>query len=755
MRHLISSFFTLITFASIGQLPINVLGTTDGGAAYEICYHDDFLYVGAANTLEVFSLDSLTHTPQALLYKKRLLSNIDQLIIRDGHLYVCANHDGLYKFNLSDPAQPLEVFHYHPEDLTKSIYDIAFYGDTLIIAAKTVVQFLYNDGNTIKYLATLASYGEDARIRGLDSKGSLLAYTVGFTQASIDDGIYLYDLQSKTHLDYYSQTISDPLEVYFGQENDLLHVMGGTINSTLFNGYYYVLNYSDQNNLQLIFQDTILGFAPLGSISAPMSAKLIHDTIYIATQGGGPKVTTPTYSGQVYVYDATNPQSIQFVEDLYGGLYHFDIDIDPISQTMYVASEWYGVLTVDITNLEQELDLGLTLTGGWCHGSAMANNKLVEANEGYGIRLFDLSDVADPRLIAEDVAVGFCRAISFSEFGDYVYGWNLTGDGLRIFDGNTLDPISSVEVPLLLKTDFKASQQYNGTLAVILEQFIGPDQIIIADVHLPESPKITFNRNKSNLEDILFGSNGDLFVCARDSIIVFNPQSMEIITTVTPPLGLLQPFKAFTLCNDTLYVYYGGLGEGIARYSFDSMSNDLEFIDATPYDMKAELNGRVFLVGNDSIIFIASSIDSLKLLKKYPPFNVIGIYNHGGDFIYNNIWGLQDLYFQDDLLVLNEYMGQTTILGSTQHSGIDGTITVNQELLIYPNPTDSQINIEISKVRPRVIELFNMRGQQLYVSENGAQNISIDVSSFVPGTYLVRVTTDHSEKIYGKFVVMQ
>ena len=72
-----------ITLLSKAQ-PLSKLSTTDGGSAYEVCYYNNYLYAGCANTLEVFGLTGPNNTPDSARVKIRLLSNIDYIVVHNG-----------------------------------------------------------------------------------------------------------------------------------------------------------------------------------------------------------------------------------------------------------------------------------------------------------------------------------------------------------------------------------------------------------------------------------------------------------------------------------------------------------------------------------------------------------------------------------------------------------------------------------------------------------------------------------------------
>lgn len=752
-------FYWLVIFCFIGSFSfaqLNYLNSTDGGSTYEVCYYNNHLFSGNANTLEIYDLTGVNQTPGTLKFKKRFLSNIDQILVRNGFLYICANHDGLWKFDVNqDPANPVFVSHYVPKSIDESVYDVGFYGDSIVIAAKSKVTLLLDSAGSISFLKDIAGYSGTTRVRGLDIKDSLLAYTVGFSASNAIDGVYFLNIKTLIQMGFYNNATADPLEVYFGQSNNTLHVMGGTLSSFPFvNGIYYALDYTNPESPVLIYNDTIKGTLLLGSISSPMSARIINDTLYIATHGGGPvNYTGGPFTGQVYVYDATEPDSIHLLTGIYAGLYHFDVDINEATRKMYIASEWYGILTVDVKNIFNEIFHKKNPTGGWCHGSAVAKNKMAEASEGYGIRLYDVTILQSPKLIAEDTTVGFCRAISISDSADYVYSWFLTGKRLRVHGANSLSYVSdtSVDPGTFIISDFKKSRFKNGNLAVIEEISANNKKIVVADVSNPVNPIVKFYRKKNNVEDILFHPSGQLFACSHDSILVFDPSDMSLITSISPPLSGLQQFKAFTLSMDTLYVYYSGIGEGVARYYYNESNKSITYLSASTYNMNS--NARIFMASSDSLLFIASSLDSLKAITKTSPWKVIANYNHGADFIYDNLWGITDLYFSEEHLFLNEYMGQTSIFGSPSIiTGNRKTEKDKDELIIFPNPCRESCTIYYDYGQGSLLRIFNVLGELIYSDQMDSKKNTINTSDLDCGIYFVTITSK-TGVIKGKVIV--
>jgi hypothetical protein len=57
---------------------------------------------------------------------------------------------------------------------------------------------------------------------------------------------------------------------------------------------------------------------------------------------------------------------------------------------------------------------------------------------------------------------------------------------------------------------------------------------------------------------------------------------------------------------------------------------------------------------------------------------------------------------------------------------------------IYPNPTNGMFNIQ--NVRGADVEIFNMVGQRVFAANEVNENLTVDLSSYAEGTYVVRVS---------------
>jgi len=61
-------------------------------------------------------------------------------------------------------------------------------------------------------------------------------------------------------------------------------------------------------------------------------------------------------------------------------------------------------------------------------------------------------------------------------------------------------------------------------------------------------------------------------------------------------------------------------------------------------------------------------------------------------------------------------------------------------LTIYPNPTNSYINIEINYTEPIEYELFSPFGKRMLNGVISSNNLQIDLSRLTPNIYFLRVS---------------
>ncbi len=765
------NFFCPFLFS---QTNFQFLSATTGAGCYEVCVYGNYLFAGAGNTLMVF--DASTGTPPMnKLFEHRFTSHIDNIEINGSKMFVAANHAGLSMWNITNPASPVLLDEYIPDSLNEAAYNIAFFGDTVFLAYKSKMAIFKDNGNSISLLGCFAyQTGVNTRVRGCAVKGNLLAFTVAYG-TNPQTGVYIYNASTVSKLSFYQQNYCDPEEVEFGKNTNLLHVAGGTESLASFGldakGLFYSLDISNPALPLEVFRDTIPGIPGL-AIAMPMNIVNKNDTIFVATeaaldanfQGGD------TVSGQIYVYDAVNQSNVHLINSLNAGLWHFDMDIK--GDNMFVASEWYGVKTVEISDLLNEVNKGNTLTGGWNLGSDKFGDRMIVGNEGFGMKLFDIANPQNPVLVNSLNTVGFCMDVNFSKNGNYIFGWFWTVDDFRVYDANTLNEISSLPIINSGIADYFRSRVWNDKVIAI--QKVGNNKSIISvDVSNPFNPFVDTSISINNILDMTVDENGKIFVATKDSLFVLDINagySKEL--TVLPALNLFNDFVSVAKFNDTLFAYVSGLNGGIIKYRYNGSNQLVQILSVTHQ------------IPNFSPKFLA--VDSFGLYLCYVEQGLFsfnkndltqtGYYRHGMEFVHNFLWGPQDIFCKDNLIFLVEYMGQTTILSNNDNFNSAESIGIKKSKnvwRVFPNPGNGNFILspenennyfipENGLKQVPFILIYNIFGEIVYQSflnpapnsPSGNPIYQINLSALADGLFTYKINSTGTDSYFGKLLIL-
>ena len=116
MRQLLSFLIALLLMQSAcGQDSIRFLGATSGAASANVLYHNDYLYAGNGATFAVYDVSPGQTPPYTEVFRYRFRSKIDDLKIHDDDLYIAANNDGISRWDLTNPASPIHLYSYEPD----------------------------------------------------------------------------------------------------------------------------------------------------------------------------------------------------------------------------------------------------------------------------------------------------------------------------------------------------------------------------------------------------------------------------------------------------------------------------------------------------------------------------------------------------------------------------------------------------------------------------------------------------------------
>ena len=552
--------FLFLFLNLIADDDLQFISATTGAACLEVEYDNEFLFTGTGSTLRIYYVGENSAPPHEMIFEHRYRSAIFDLQVKDNCLYVAANHDGFSKWDISNPYHPIYLYEILP-DSGDATYDITLYDNKIYLAQDSKIS-VYSDSSDFFSDRIDFGYTEDnGVIHGTAVKNGICAFTVCF---GTNDGVYFYDANTYEFIHFYPLSYANPQEVVYGKMNNLLHILGSNTIGHL--GYFFSLNINEITAPEIIHADTIQ--AANINMAIPMNAENINDTLYITTVGG--RNQEDPNNGYVYVYDATDSTDVSFLTYIYGGLLHFDVAYQ--EDRLYIASEWFGVKTMDISNLFSPLDLGDTHTGGWNKDVDIYADQMITAHEGFGFKKYDISSIEQPVLINENNEPGFCHHAKFSADGDYIYGFYTTYDGFRIFDANTLNEISSINSKLANEDGrvyVHGQRIFAGYANVLIPR------INIIDVSDPADPDV---------EQTIYRQNNDMCI-DKDKLYITDNNSLDVYDISNGGFELIDSetysvfcdFKALTVVNDTIFTYISGIGGGLARYIFNEEDNDLVF----------------------------------------------------------------------------------------------------------------------------------------------------------------------------------
>ncbi len=720
-------------FMSSAQDSLRFISGTTGAACQAIAYQDGYLFTGTGSTFRVY--DATTPIPYGMLFEYRYQSAIMDMVIKDHYLYIAANYDGMTKWDIIDPSYPIQVYTMAYND-QHPVVDITLAGDSIYLAQVKKMSVFKDHGISFTYITEFGDITGTARILGADIKDNYCAYVVADV-FSDQNGVYLFSINGFTYLSHHIQTFCTPENVIWGQNNNLLHVLGGT---NTVNGSFYTLDVTDPFEPVEIYSDTVWGF-PLGiAIANPLNAVNINDTIYVATTAGlKPDIVIDT--AFIYVYDATNPSNIHLINYLPAGLWHFDLAINyPL---YYVASEWYGIKTVNFSDFFHPQDLGNTLTGGWNTGSDAYGDYLAVANEGYGFKLYNISNLEYPELINTNHDPGFCHKVRFSEDGQYLYTLNASYESFRIYEVPSLTRIGDI----FLSVGSQIMRVWHDR--VFVKQPLG-NVLNIIDVSDPANPEVV-NTVPLVIND-MFAYNNKLYVANNNKILIYDITGDQFELILEETMELLQAAKAITAFNDQVFVYI--TLKGLVRYQLIQSGNSYELVEQIAVSMPE---------GKPSYL----AADTFGL---YVAYQVKGLYSYDWltmeekDFFrgeldlkgYTNQYGIQELYCRDSLIFLSEYFTQTSILTNDDNFPLgveDQKTNLETSVDIYPNPATNEFAIRLKGYGNSKFEfyLFDLVGREVFQTELNHQPQCIVRPAIPDGLYLWRLV-GNDQVLSGKLI---
>ena len=632
---------------------LSMVGYSKGAASLEIDTGAGLVYVGAGSTMKVF--ESGAEPPLVQLGDFRVHSLIHDLKLADGVLFVAANNDGVWALDVTDPGAVRSLAHVVPVD-EEAAYDITVVHATLYVATPSNVTVYRLEGDALTRIGAFGWVEGTDYVTGCDVRGSTCAVTVSTRSSGgvgSRNGVFFYDrFTGEEAMPFYHQEGGFPEDVLFPEDSgDAIFVLGGG-NILMMQGYFYILDLrggAPVKSQEFLVQGVFPGFDMVSVFNAASR----NDTLFVTTTGGW---DFGEEAAGVWVFDCTDPFDVSQIAWVPQGLLYFDTALD--GNLLHVASEWYGVVTVDITDLDATEILGNTVTGGWNVATAVNGDWVVNALEGYGFEILDISDPAAPEVLTHDDNPGFCNSIAFSEDRSLVFGGYLSTGGFRIFD---VTGVGGGGDPVLLSNlqNITAAKRIApvGDRVYVARPINGVTRIDISD---PSNPRVCCTGS------IFLGDHQDI-VAHGDSVIAACGGRIQAFLftddAATQAGNIIPPWFWFTSCDAVAWrdgnIWVPWQNKGVYRYEARFEGGEFVFTEAAS---RIESGDYGYITVDEKYVYVLRKTEGRMLVLDRETLEQVAGFTASGGYRDLPFYGVTDVKEQDGFVFVTDYFSQLNIV---------------------------------------------------------------------------------------------
>lgn len=385
-----------------GATSLNYLGKVSGGSAFRTYYKDGRLYAGVGTSLWVY--DATDVNLKRIIAKRDFRSLIMDIKVRDdGIIFVAANHDGLWALDGNYSRLPT-LAHIKMGGDTVAV-DLTFIPpDTIYLTDFHSVRILRFTGHSFEEINKFAENSPPGSYpAATDRRGQYIVVAKRHARLSDLYGVielYRADTQPTLLDTIRNDSIWGVEDVRFADlRDDIVYVLGGSIDLSLSHGAFFALQISE-DTLKVVARRVFdIDGGPAGAFSTVIRRlDSWNDILFVVTTAsaipGYNSLTPPT---DLPVLDARQlPDTLIQLGHIQPGLWYFDVALRD-SNTLAIASEWYGIRWMDISGLyqgdtliDQENMISQWTTGGWGKKPVIYNDTLWLAWEGYGVGIFKI-----------------------------------------------------------------------------------------------------------------------------------------------------------------------------------------------------------------------------------------------------------------------------------------------------------------------------------------------------------------------------
>jgi hypothetical protein len=281
----------------------------------------------------------------------------------------------------------------------------------------------------------------------------------------------------------------------------------------------------------------------------------------------------------------------------------------------------------------------------------------------------------------------------------------------------------------------------NTSAATSTGNVVTPQVVTITDLSTIE----TYESELINLDNVTFVEAG-VFAAATNYNLTDGTNTIVFRTSFAEANYIGQPIPTQTL-NVTAFVQeFNGTVQIVARDLDDFV------IGTEPYLIITSPGNNVTLTAND--VDIEFTVGNFVVANGTGDGHIHYTINGGSVvMIYNtdpiSLTGLaDDIYTVDMWLVDNAHQPlvpavEASVTFEVDAVGIDG---INSQYVIYPNPANSVLNINVNSTINN-IEIVDIIGKTVYSSLQNSENVKVDISSLSNGVYILNISTDNGRII--------
>jgi hypothetical protein len=493
-----------------------------GGASLTVAVQGSYAYLGVGSRLVILDVADPAQ-PRWLGHTASVPGVVEDVKVAGDYAYMAVNHEGLYIFNVSNPAAPEQVSYFE----TRDAKDIALRDNLVyLVGGALIILDVSNPASPVQ----VGSYRQGLdRAQGVAVAGDY-AYVANDTfglhvinvsnpanpqQTSRFDSLdFVYDVTIVGDYAYVAAgpyglrliDISDPARLFevsfYGYG-----VMGAANEVVIRDDYAYVaygvaglrvVNIADPANpFEVSSHDPIgnmVGIAVAGGVAyvadlygglhivdvgeepilPPLAFyKTPGNVVDVVRVGDYAYLAASSSLGIVNVADAFNPVHLSTL-----GLSGYVRDVTVSGNYAYVATVVTGVYVIDVSNPTAPVVVAQYDTPGRAGDLFVAENYLFVADGDGGLLVLDVSDPTHPNYAGVYNSPGTARAVTVA--GDYAYLADGT-EGLRIVDVSK--PTNPVEVGV-----FDSPSRNNVAVAGNYAYVTGPNVLQVIDISNPAAP---------------------------------------------------------------------------------------------------------------------------------------------------------------------------------------------------------------------------------------------------------------------------